>query len=65
MGYSGGKRTIRKSKLLTSINHGHRHSWSPRKQRTSIDAGHSHRINLKSKVALKGTTNHSHRLLNS
>ncbi len=51
------------SKRITSINNGHRHTWKLFNKRTSIDSGHSHPIDFNNKIAKKGKTNHTHRLL--
>ncbi len=58
-----GKRKLRRNRHITSKNHGHRHTWSKKNKRTSVNAGHSHPINLKLKLAQRGKTDHTHRLL--
>ena len=50
-------------KYYTSYDNGHRHSWSKNKKITSIDSEHSHKVDLKKKLALKGQTDHTHRLI--
>lgn len=52
-----------KKRFLTSITNSHRHTWNTKDKRTSIDDGHSHPINIKKKIAEKGRTNHTHKLL--
>lgn len=51
------------SKRITSMNNGHRHTWKLFNKRTSIDSGHSHPINFNKKIAMRGKTNHTHKLL--
>jgi len=50
-------------KKLTSRNNKHTHTWSWKNKRTSVDAGHSHKLSFNKMLALKGKTNHSHKLL--
>lgn len=47
----------------TTYDSGHKHAWSPNAKRTSVNDGHSHVISLKSRIARKGNTGHTHRLL--
>ena len=48
---------------LTSRDNGHTHMWNPEEKKTSKDAGHSHPIDLKKKLALPNGTGHSHKLI--
>lgn len=50
-------------KYLTSKNNGHTHRWNLKKKNTSFDFGHSHPINIKKMLAMKGKSNHTHKLL--
>jgi len=50
-------------KYKTSYINGHNHYWDPKKNKTSVDAGHSHPVSKT--MALKGNTNHTHRLTKS
>ncbi len=52
-----------KNERITSMNNGHRHTWKLFNKRTSINDGHSHPIDFNKKIAMKGKTNHIHRLL--
>lgn len=48
---------------ITSENNGHTHLWKEDKKFTSFDAGHNHPLNLKKMIAIKGKSNHIHKLL--
>ena len=52
-----------KRKFLTSVNNFHTHTWKFGDKRTSINNSHSHPINFRKKLAEKGKTNHTHKLL--
>ncbi len=58
-----GREKVVISKRITSMNNGHRHTWKLFNKRTSINDGHSHPIDFNKKIAKKGNTNHTHRLL--
>ncbi len=62
--YSGKKMNKHgKIKYFTSWVNGHKHTWKRGNKRTSVDAGHSHPINFSRKMAEKGRTDHTHKLL--
>lgn len=55
--------TPRRKKILrTSIDDGHRHTWSKRNKFTGFKDGHKHKINLKKMLAEKAD-GHTHKLL--
>ena len=52
-----------KAKYLTSRNDGHNHTWRWGDKKTSVDRGHSHPLNFNKMLAMKGRSDHIHRLL--
>jgi len=46
----------------TSKNHGHQHEWFLNRTFTTINAGHKHRVDQKTGMALSAN-GHAHRLL--
>lgn len=48
---------------ITSKNDGHIHTWRYGDKRTSINSRHSHPIDFNKRIAKKGKTNHTHKLL--